>query len=170
MCWGGVNMFVKLKGKCKSLIILQILILFMFVISSLPVATADTPKLPLLAEGTIHVNGEPALEGTEIVVMLDGQVISNSVVEQKGIYGESSSNVLLIPAGLDNYGDLEILVNGMEAEMSGLELMDTASPGDKISDLNIVASNQNNLPAISTIMCVIAILVTIALIRHWPKN
>lgn len=158
----------------KIAVILQLCILLLAA-GSLAVSAAEEeaslPPFPLIMQGSIQINGEPAPQGTEITVMLNGNAVGSTVVEQEGIYGDKPSNRLLVSADPLNYGELEFYVNGIESELVNVDEVRNADPGDTINSADIVAyNNQNNLPALSALMGIIVVLSIAAAIKYRSRE
>jgi len=116
---------------------LQILIL-LFGIAA--VAAEGTPSWPLVLQGTVELDGEPAPVNTEITAKVDGVDVGTTKVDQEGVYGSQPGTKLCITCEPDDYGDIIFYVNGVESEL--LELLDVdiiknANPGEVF--VNMVA-------------------------------
>lgn len=50
-------------------------------------AGSALPQLPMVVNGTVLINGEPAPVGTEIKALIDGEVKGSYIIREKGLYG-----------------------------------------------------------------------------------
>jgi hypothetical protein len=123
-------------------ITLQILML-LFATAVIPAAADEegTPSpMPLVLQGTVELDGEPAPVNTEITAKVNGVDVGTTKVDQEGVYGSQPGTKLYITCEPDNYGDIKFYVNGVESEL--LELLDVgilknAIPGEVF--VNMVA-------------------------------
>ena len=122
-------------------ITLQILIL-LFAIASIPaIAAEETPSLPLVLQGTVELNGEPAPINTEITAKVDSDVVGTTEVDQEGIFGSQPGTKLYITCDPDDYEDIKFYVNGVESELLDVEILKNAKSGDILESINIIATS-----------------------------
>ena len=122
---------------------LQILIL-LFGVAAIPVA--GTPSLPLVLQGTVLVDGEPAPINTEITAKVNGDVVGTTEVDQEGVYGSQPGTKLYITCEPDDngdikYGDIKFYVNGVESQLVNVDILNNANSGDVWESVNIVATS-----------------------------
>lgn len=117
---------------------LQILIL-LFGIAAIPVA--GTPSMPLVLQGTVMVDGEPATVNTQIIAEVNGDIVGSTEVDQEGIYGSQPGNKLYITCESDNYGDIVFYVNGVESQLADADILINANSGDVLESVNMIATS-----------------------------
>ena len=120
-------------------ITLQILIL-LFGIAAIPVAVG-TPSLPLVLQGTVVVDGEPAPVNTEITAKVNGDVVGTTEVDQEGVYGSQPGTKLYITCEPDDYEDIKFYVNGVESQLVNVDILNNADSGDVLESVNMVATS-----------------------------
>lgn len=123
-------------------ITLQILML-LFAISAIPAAAVEEPpsSMPLVLQGTVELNGEPAPVNTEITAKVNGDVVGTTEVDQEGIYGSQRGTKLNIKCEPDNYKDIKFYVNGVESQLVDVDILDNAKYGDVLKSVNIIATS-----------------------------
>ncbi|NOR49204.1 MAG: hypothetical protein GQ533_14380, partial [Methanosarcinaceae archaeon] len=123
-------------------ITLQILML-LFAISAIPAAAVEEPpsSMPLVLQGTVELNGEPAPVNTEITAKVNGDVVGTTEVDQEGIYGSQPGTKLYITCESKNYGDITFYVNGVESQLVDVDILKDANSGDVLESVNIVATS-----------------------------
>ena len=119
---------------------LQILIL-LFGIAAIPVAAEGIPSLPLVLQGTVLVDGEPAPINTEITAKVNGDVVGTTEVDPDGVYGAQPGTKLYITCEPDNYGDIKFYVNGVESQLVDVDILKNANSGDVLESINMVATS-----------------------------
>lgn len=117
---------------------LQILIL-LFGIAAIPVA--GTPSMPLVLQGTVMVDGEPAPVNTQIIAEVNGDVVGSAEVDQDGIYGSQPGTKLYITCESDNYGDIVFYVNGVESQLADEDVLKYANSGDVLESVNMITTS-----------------------------
>ena len=132
-------MKINYRGFVSFAITLQILIL-LFGIAAIPVA-AGTPSLPLVLQGTVVVDGEPAPVNTEITAKVNGDVVGTTEVDQEGVYGSQPGTKLYITCEPDDYGDIKFYVNGVESQLVDVDVLKNAESGDDLYSVNMVATS-----------------------------
>ena len=122
-------------------ITLQTLIL-LFAIAVIPaVAVEGTPSLPLVLQGTVELDGEPAPVNTEITAKVNGDVVGTTEVDQEGIYGSQPGTKLYITCEPDDYEDIKFYVNGVESQLVNVDVLKNAESGDDLYSVNMVATS-----------------------------
>ncbi|MCS3923572.1 hypothetical protein [Methanosalsum natronophilum] len=117
------------KNIIKVALVLQLLIL----LSSMSMAS---PELPIVLDGEVTLDGEPASPGTTITVKLGEDQITRSTLSESGGY-----DTLLIPeSGISN---LKFYVNGVEANIMNPDSIENAKSGQLIK-LNLAATTPEN--------------------------
>ena len=119
---------------------LQILIL-LFGIAAIPVAAEGIPSLPLVLQGTVEVDGEPAPENTVITAKVNGDVVGTTEVDQEGVYGSQPGTKLYITCEPDDYEDIKFYVNGVESQLVDVDVLKNANSGDVLESVNMVATS-----------------------------
>lgn len=117
---------------------LQILIL-LFGIAAIPVS--GTPSLPLVLQGTVEVDGEPAPENTVITAKVNGDVVGTTEVDQEGVYGSQPGTKLYITCEPKYYKDIKFYVNGVESQLVDVDVVNNADSGDVLESINMVATS-----------------------------
>ena len=117
---------------------LQILIL-LFGIAAIPVA--GTPSMPLVLQGTVVVDGEPAPVNTQIVAKINGDVVGTAEVDQEGVYGSQPGTKLYITCEPDDYGNIVFYVNGVESQLVDVDVLNNAESGAVLESVNMVATS-----------------------------
>ncbi len=116
-----------ISGKRYSLFLqVTLAILALLVV---PVA-ANAP--PTVLEGTLMIDGEPAPVGTEVELVVDGQVVGQTTVNNEGLIGDERSNRLGVSSG---YDVVTVYVNG-EAKQS----LDLSANNDDVMNLDLSVS------------------------------
>ena len=122
-------------------ITLQTLIL-LFAIAVIPaVAVEGTPSLPLVLQGTVELDGEPAPVNTEITAKVNGDVVGTTEVDQEGVYGSQPGTKLYITCEPDNYEDIKFYVNGVESQLVDVDILKNANSGVVLESVNIIATS-----------------------------
>ena len=122
-------------------ITLQILML-LFAISAIPAAAVEgTPSLPLVLQGTVELDGEPAPVNTEITAKVNGDVVGTTEVDQEGVYGSQPGTKLYITCEPDNYENIKFYVNGVESQLVDVDILKGAKSGEVLKSVNIVATS-----------------------------
>ena len=122
-------------------ITLQILML-LFAISAIPAAAVEgTPSLPLVLQGTVELDGEPAPVNTEITAKVNGDVVGTTEVDQEGVYGSQPGTKLYITCEPDNYEDIKFYVNGVESQLVDVDILKNVNSGDILESVNMVATS-----------------------------
>jgi hypothetical protein len=122
-------------------ITLQILML-LFAISAIPAAAVEeTPSLPLVLQGTVELDGEPAPVNTEITAKVNGDVVGTTEVDQEGVYGSQPGTKLYITCEPDNYEDIKFYVNGVESQLVDVDILKNANSGVVLESVNMVVTS-----------------------------
>ncbi|AGF97057.1 Hypothetical protein MmTuc01_1705 [Methanosarcina mazei Tuc01] len=123
------------------MLILSLIMLFIFAavnataLSEDNDSIGDAPDLPLILQGEMDLNGQPASAGCEITAYYEGELIAKSTV------GEG-----VTPENYTNIGDVELYVDGNKASsgipVSNIENIESKEPGSIIEvDINNSASS-----------------------------
>ncbi len=94
-------------GKISGMLMIFILLCAFFTVT----AVATSP--PMMLQGNLLIDGEPAAVGTEVTVVVDGNVVSTTTVTKEGVFGDQRSNKLGIPSNNDV---VSIYVNNVETQ------------------------------------------------------
>ncbi|MEL7664036.1 MAG: hypothetical protein AAGU10_07900 [Methanosarcina mazei] len=137
--------------KCRKfgLLILSLIMLFIFAavnataLSEDNDSIGDAPDLPLILQGEMDLNGQPASAGCEITAYYEGELIAKSTVGEGGRY---SLYLNMTPENYTNIGDVELYVDGNKASsgipVSNIENIESKEPGSIIEvDINNSASS-----------------------------
>ncbi len=100
-------------GKRKRVLLQVLIVLFAFLVVP---AAANQP--PIVLEGNLLVDGKPAVVGTEVAIVVDGNVIGETTVTTEGVIGDKRGNRLGIPTGYDL---VKVYVDGVEAQTLDLK-------------------------------------------------
>ncbi|MBP1909046.1 hypothetical protein [Methanolobus bombayensis] len=98
-----------ISGKKYSALFLQIMIITLaFLVVP---AAANAP--PTVLEGTLMIDGEPAPVGTEVALVVDGNVVGQTTVTNEGLIGDERANRLGVSS---DYDVVTVYVNGVETK------------------------------------------------------
>ncbi len=120
---------VMISDKISAMLMIFILLCAFFTVTAL----ATSP--PMMLQGNLLIDGEPAAVGTEITAVVDGNEVGATTVTKEGVFGDQRSNRLPVPS---NYDVVSIYVNNVKTQT--LDLRDYKN-GDIVS-LNINAGTQ----------------------------
>lgn len=137
--------------KCRKfgMLILSLIVLSLFAAVNVTAlsedndSVGDVPDLPLILQGEMDFNGQPASAGSEITAYYEGELIAKSTVEEEGRY---SLNLNLTPENYTNIGNVELYVDGDRASFgipaSKIETIENTDPGSIIEvDINSSVSS-----------------------------
>lgn len=102
-----------ISGKRQGALLPIFVILLTFIV--IP-AAAVAP--PIILEGNLQIDGQPAAVGTEVTLVVDGNVVGGTTVTTEGLIGDERSNRLGLSS---DYDVVMIYVNGVEAQTLDLK-------------------------------------------------
>ncbi|SDG37314.1 hypothetical protein SAMN04488589_2841 [Methanolobus vulcani] len=102
-----------ISGKRQGALLTIFVILLTFIV--IP-AAAVAP--PIILEGNLQIDGQPAAVGTEVTLVVDGNVVGGTTVTTEGLIGDERSNRLGLSS---DYDVVMIYVNGVEAQTLDLK-------------------------------------------------
>ncbi|WP_406661345.1 hypothetical protein V7O66_02140 [Methanolobus sp. ZRKC3] len=112
-----------INNKKYGILLLQVsVILLAFMV--VPVS-ANGP--PIVLEGSLLVDGNPAVAGTEVTVVAEGNTVARTTVTNEGFFGDERSNRLGVSS---IYKIVTMYVDGVEAQtldLSGYNIGDVVS-------------------------------------------
>ena len=118
-----------ISGKKYSALFLQIMIITLaFLVVP---AAANAP--PTVLEGTLMIDGEPAPVGTEVALVVDGNVVGQTTVTNEGLIGDERANRLGVPS---DYDVVTVYVDGEPKQT-----LDLSANNDDSMDLDLSVSS-----------------------------
>lgn len=102
-----------ISGKRQGALLPIFVILLTFIVMP---AAAVAP--PIILEGNLQIDGQPAAVGTEVTLVVDGNVVGGTTVTTEGLIGDERSNRLGLSS---DYDVVMIYVNGVEAQTLDLK-------------------------------------------------
>jgi hypothetical protein len=118
-----------ISGKRQGVLLSILVILLTFTV--IP-AAAVAP--PIILEGSLQIDGQPAAVGTEVTLVVDGNVVGETTVTTEGFIGDERSNRLGVSS---DYDVVTVYVNGVETQTLDLN----SYQDDDIVSLDISAAS-----------------------------
>lgn len=98
---------INIKKYC--ILLLQVSIVLMAFL----VVPASATEPPVVLEGNLLIDGDPAPIGTKVTVVAEGMTLSETTVTTEGLFGDERSNRLGVHS---SYDVVTIYVNGVETQ------------------------------------------------------
>ena len=126
-----------MKGNQKQIFpFIMVLQIFIISFAVMAISAAAVPDLPIVLQGSVELDGEPAPVDTEISVELNGVEIATVMVTTEGEYSN------LPVSGLsEDPSYINFYVNGIKARLVDATVLENVAIGDVLKDVDLIATS-----------------------------